>query len=678
MKAFLTLLAAGPTCAALPHPALAEEREASLGTRGVDTSFSVGEIIVTARAKAGRSDTILTSVDRMGGDVAQKADIDDVFELVGQMPGVQVTDFNQGTTSGKFSLRGFNGEGNINAVKLLIDGIPANSNDGNMPYIDMVFPLNIETIEVVRGTADPRYGLHAIAGSANIITRFGGTYLDARGSWGSYDTYEGQVVAGMETGNVAQNYHLAYRDSGGYRDHSAMHRLGLSGRWRLALGEAVKLGAIARYATGKAQEPGYLTFADSRFNPHMTNGYNASDGDVRTIQQYAITADIALSDRLNWSSLAYVNRLHDDRYVKFSAGASQQRRLTEEDHYGLSGAMHWHGALAGMDLALEAGGDVEWQENRSLRWLSVDRVPTSQTRDQQFTLSVGGAHAQAIWEPASWLRITPAYRIDWVGGHFANRLNASTAPINDYGPIHQPKVSVALLPIKGLTLYGNWGKTFQIGLGSGAYLIPPRGTNLSPSINTGWEGGVKIQLAGALEARVAYWEQSATGEIARKLNDPLGDFENVGATKRRGADVQASVQPVPGLNLWGALAWQQAIISVPAPATPHYAGNSVDHTPEWLLSGGVDWAPVEAVTLSLSARGQSSYFLTSANAEGRWGAMTSVDASALYRLSKRMEFGLTVKNLANNAYEYVWWDGAQSLHSPANGRNVTASIRFRV
>lgn len=661
----------------IPGMACAEEIQTDSEARKADTSFSVGEIVVTARGMAGSTDNVLTSVDRLGGDIAQRADVRNVYELIGQMPGIQVTDFNQGTTSGKFSMRGFNGEGNINAVKLLIDGIPSNSNDGNMPYIDMIFPLNIETIEVVRGTSDPRHGLHAIAGSANIVTRSGGTYLDARTSIGSYGTYEGQLIAGLEQGKFSQNYQLAYRDSNGFRDHSDTQRLSLSGKWTLSLGEDVRLGGIARYYEADAEEPGYLTFADSRADPRMTNAYNVSDGDTRSIQQYAITADIAFSDRLDWSNTAYFNRLRDDRYVKFSAAASQQRRLTEEDHYGLSSALHWHGNVGGMHLMLETGGDVQWQDNRSLRWLSVERVPTSQTRDQQYDLTVGGVYVQAILEPTSWLRITPAYRIDWVGGNFENRLNGTSAPINDYGSIDQPKLSVAILPVRGLTLYGNWGKTFQIGLGSGAYLIPPRIIDLAPSTNEGWELGAKYKLGGMLEARLAYWEQSATGEIARKLNDPLGDFENVGATDRKGIDLQASLRPMAGLSIWGAISWQKAIITVPAPSTPQYAGNEIDHTPRWLWSGGIDWTPVDALTLSVSGRGQSAYYLSSANAEGKWGKMTVFDASAAYRLNEKIELSLAVKNLGSDYYEYAWWDGAQTLHSPANGRNVTAAVRLR-
>ncbi|MEN9683528.1 MAG: hypothetical protein RLZZ427_1279 [Pseudomonadota bacterium] len=666
------MLATGLALVAIATPARAADPQPA-----VDTSFAVGEIIVTARGMAGSANTVLTSIDRLSGAIAQRADVRNAYELIGQMPGVQLTNFDQGTTSGKFSLRGFNGEGTINAVKLLIDGIPANSNDGNMPYIDLVFPLNIAGIEVVRGTADPRFGLHAIAGSANILTRSGGTYLDARAAAGSYANYEAQLAAGLERGPITQNYQLAYRDTAGFRDHGRSKRLSLSGKWAVTLGSDVKLGAIARYYDANADEAGYLTLADSRATPRASNAYNAADGDTRTIAQYGLTADVAFSDRLDWVSMAYHNRLRDDRYVKFSATAAQQRRLTEEDHTGMTSTLHWHGDPAGLPTMLEAGGTVEWQNNRSLRWLTAARVPTSQTRDQQFDLTVGGVYVQAIVEPAKWLRITPAYRIDWVGGAFHNRLNHTTAPINHYGRIAQPKLSVAVIPADALTLYANWGKTFQIGLGSGAYLIPPRQVDLAPSRNTGWELGGKLQFGRIGEARLAYWTQRATGEIARKLNDPLGDFENVGATNRRGIDLQARIMPAPQWSLWGALAWQQAVIAVPPPGSPGYAGHQIDHTPQWLWSGGADWHPANWLTLALTARGQSSYFLSSANSEGRWGALAMVDAAATMQIKPGVELGLTVRNIGNRASEYVWWDGAQTLHSPAARRTITASIRLR-
>ncbi|MGC1271872.1 MAG: TonB-dependent receptor [Croceibacterium sp.] len=664
-------LAIGLALSTCPAPLLAQEAAQP------DTSFSVGTIVVTARGMAGNTGTILTSVDRMGGATAQAANTEHTWELVGQLPGVQVTDFNQGTTSGKFSFRAFNGEGTINGVKLLIDGVPSNSNDGNMPYIDLVFPLGIAGIEVVRGTADPRFGLHAIAGSAAITTRSGGTYADARTSVGSNAALSAHLAAGVETGVFTQDYVIGWRQADGYRDHGHSNRVSLSGKWGLALGPDLRLTALARHYEGDAEEAGYLTLADRTADPRITNGYNQSDGDSRTMDQFAAKADASLGDRLDWSFTAWANVLRDDRYVKFSANASQQRRLTQEDHQGLATALHWHGMLGAMPLMLEAGGSVEWQDNRSLRWLAVNRVATSQTRDQQYDLTVGGAYVQAVLEPADWLRITPAWRVDWVGGSFHNRLAGSSAPINHYGSIDQPKLSVAVLPAAGVTLYGNWGKSFQIGLGSGAYLIAPRVVDLAPSINEGWEAGVKYQLSSRMEARIAWWQQTATGEIARKLNDPLGDFENVGATRRKGLDLQASWQPLGGLSLWGALAWQQALIATPDPATPHYAGNHIDHVPEWLWSGGIDYAPTPVLNLSLATRGQSAYHLTSANAQGTWGQMAVVDMNIRYQLHPGLELGLAVQNLLDEFHEYVWWDGAQSLHSPADGRTWTASLRAR-
>ncbi|RVU05953.1 TonB-dependent receptor [Novosphingobium umbonatum] len=649
-----------------------------------DTSFHVGDpIIVTARGMAGASSNVITSVDRLGGNLAQSANVNYAWELVGRLPGVLVTNFNQGSTSGKFSFRGFNGEGEINAVKLLIDGLPANSNDGNMPYIDMVFPLDIAGIEVVRGTADPRSGLHAIAGSANMITRSGGNYIDAKASAGSFATYEGQVAVGHEKGAFSQNYSIGYRDAQGYRAHGALDRLALSGKWGFAPSQSLRLGASARHYISHAQEAGYLTGATAAADPRATNGYNASDGDRRLMGQYGLTLDAGLSDRIDFSAKAYANLLRDDRYVRFSSGGSQQRRVTSENHYGALAALHWHSTLAGMPLMAEVGGDYQAQDNVSLRYNTLNRVPVTQTRDQHFILNVGGAYLQAIVEPLPWLKITPAWRWDKVSGHFENRLTGSKAPINDYGTISQPKISLAATPLDGVTLYGNWGKSFQIGVGSGAYLIAPRVANLAPSINTGWELGLRYAASKRLETRIALWQQNASGELKRKLNDPTGDFENLGATRRRGLDIQINGKPAASLSAWATVSFQKAVIVTADPATPQYAGNQIDHVPQFLWSGGLDYTGLSRLRLSLWANGQSSYWLTPANSAangGKFGRYQLVNAEAAYQVHPHAEAAVSVKNLFNGYYEYVWWDTtspAQPLHSPGEGRAVTVSLRVK-
>lgn len=668
--AAMAIALASPATAQTPAPSSAPAPTES------DTRFVIGEVVVTARSMARSTETILTSVDMLGGDIAQRQSVDNAWELFARLPGVVLTDFNQGTTSGRFSIRGFNGEGEINAVKLMIDGIPSNDNAGGMTGIDMISPLDVAGIELVRGTSDPRWGLNNIAGNANILTRIGGNYLDARLIGGAFGTVDAQASAGLERGGFSQNYLIGYRRTDAYRDHADLDRLNLAGKWFYDFG-STRIGAIVRHSVAHAQEPGYLTDADADTDRTRSYAVSATDGGTRRIGQYSLHLDADLADPLALSVKGYANSLHDDRYVRFSASVPQQRRLTEEWQYGATAALHYHPRVEFLHaLMIEAGGDVQVQDNKSLRSLTDRRTLTSQTRDQNFALTVYGGYLQAVIEPTDWLKITPAWRIDQVAGDFANRLAGTTAPINDYGTISQPKLSVAVTPLTDVTAYANYGRTFQIGAGSASYLVPPRTTDVAPSINEGFEAGVKLTRGRWLEARVALWQQTASGELKRRLNDPSGDVDNLGRTRRRGIDLQLDLKPVRTVALWGSYSHQTARIVTPDPATPSQAGNAIDHVPQNVFSGGLDVTPAPKVRLSLWGNGQSSYELDPANTQGRYGEYVVLNAEVAYKLTPRIEISAQLKNLANERYEYVWYDGTQRLHAPADPRSLFGAVRL--
>ena len=643
-----------------------------------DTSFQIGEHIEVVGKALTDASRVLTSVDRMSADVAQSSEADYAWKLLGRLPGVMLTEFNQGSSSGKLSFRGFNGEGEVNAVKLLIDGIPSNSNDGNMPYLDMIFPLEIEVAEVVRGTTDPRFGLYNIAGNVSFVTRSGGNYLDSRLSAGSFGKSQAQFAAGIEQGDLRQNYAFSYRKADGYRDHSESTRYGFAGRWGWDMTEALTLNASARTYQADLEEPGYLTADLVYSNPRATNAYNASDLDERAMDQFSLGLDAKLNEQADLKTLVWMNQLDDDRFVKFSAAASQQNRVTKEQHYGASSTLGFSPQVALLQrLYLELGASVEVQDNESRRYLTRERVVTTQTRDQQFDLQVQGIYAQATMEPNDWLRITPSWRLDQVKGDFTDLRSGTDAQINDYGNISQPKLAIAVLASDELTLFSNWGRSFQIGAGSGAYLIPPRQIDLAPSINKGWELGLKYQGADDLQLRTTLWQQTATGEFKRKLNDPLGDFDNLGATERKGVDLQLGWTPLQQLSLWGAVAWQQAEIETPDPATPALAGKDIDHIPQWLYSAGVDYSLNQQLSFSAAVRAQSSYELTTSNDKGRFGDFLLLDLQASYQLNEQIEFSAQIQNLTDQYYGYVWWDGSQTLHSPGESRALNVSVHLR-
>ncbi|KVL46586.1 TonB-dependent receptor [Burkholderia cepacia] len=643
---------------------------------GADSTFVLGTIDVSGtRTGSLSTKNILTSVNRIDAGQIENQNVRSPWELFGQMPGVLLTDFNQGTTSGNLSFRGFSGEGEINAVKLLIDGVPSNGNDGSMPFMDAVFPLEIESIETVRGTNDPRYGLHNIAGNASIATLTGGTYARGRIGYGSYDTFNAETVAGYETDAFSQNYAFGYRKSQGYRDHSAMDKIGLAGKWFYYPTSNVRLGISARYARVSADSPGYLTDADTRARPIESYAFNATDRATRETGQYALYADVDLTNRLSWSTRAYMNTFRERRHVKFSASASQQERFSDERYFGFLSTLTFRPQVNWLrELALEAGVSGEWQDDVSRRWLTNRHVRTSQTRDQAFSYDTWGAYVQAVVKPTDTLKIIPAYRVDMLGGQLTDNLTGQRYDMNDYGVIQQPKISAIYTPWRGYSFYGNYGRSFQVGVGAGAYKIPPRTANLAPSLNDGWEVGMKFQPTDWFDGRVAYWEQLATNEVRRRINDPTGDYDNLGKTKRHGVDLQANLSATRDIALWLAYTYQMARIVDPGPANPASAGKQVAHVPNHLLSAGVDYQATPDLRLSVWTNAQSAYYLEPTNATGKYGAAVTVNARAAYRLSKSVTVDVQVTNLLNRFNEYVWYDGTQALHSPAPGRAAFASL----
>lgn len=667
----LRVLATG--CCSLVLPAAAAE---AVGSGASVPALVVGEVTVRGRGTGALATRdVLTSVDVLGADQANRGQVNYPWELFGRMPGVMLTEFRQGTTSGKFSMRAFNGEGEVNAVKLLIDGIPSNSNDGNMPYLDIVPIVDIAAVEVVRGTNDPRYGLHNIAGNANVITRTGGNYGTARLSYGSFATRDVQGALGIEKDGISQNYAVAFQRAEGYRDHAQNEKASFAGKWFYEPTDGnFRVGLIARHHWNSAQEPGYLTAADARRDPDQSYGISATDGGERQANQLSAHLDAELRSDLSLSVKTYLNRLEDQRWVRFSAGVSQQERIVDETHYGVLSTLTWRaGATALGDLSVEGGVNVERQENKSQRYNTTDRTRVSRTRDQDFDFDNVGGFVQATLRPIPQLRVIPAYRVDTFSGRFTNNATGAQAAINDYGLIHQPKLSLIYALTDTTSAYGNFGRTFQVGAGAGAYKVT-RTNDLSPSINQGWEFGLKFAPEKRFEGRVAVWQQTASDEARRKLNDPSNDIENVGRTRRRGLDVQAVVRTDDKTSAWASYSRQFSKILQADAASPASQGKEIDHVPHHLFSAGVDYDATQDLRLSAWLNAQTSYYLDRTNTTGRFGGYTLVNVAAAYRATKDISVELTLKNLTNRYYEYVWHDGTQSLHSPGDRRALYATM----
>ncbi len=638
-------------------------------------AMTVGVVTVVGKAMGPLATrNVLTSVDLLDESKIANQAVSHNWQLFGQLPGVMLTQYGQGTTSGKISIRGFTGEGEINAVKLLIDGVPSNSNDGMMPYLDLAPLLDIRAVELVRGTNDPRYGLHNIAGNANVVTKIGGNYGAARLGYGSFDTRDAQAALGIDRNGFSQNYAAGYQKTDGYRAHSDADKSTFSGKWFYSPDNGTsRYGLIVRHHEVRADEPGFLTAAQARADWEQSRPHNATDRGTRRMDQVALQAETALGNQMFWTAQVYHNALDDHRYVTFSAEVRQQERTIEEHHTGASTTLTWRPTG---QLRVVGGLDTERQDNASQRWFTTNEVRQSQTRDQQFDLNTAGGFIQAIYKPVAALTITPALRVDRLTGSYTNLLNGRVYGINDYGLIRQPKLSAVYQVDDAYSVYGNFGRTFQIGIGTATYKVNQT-SDLSPSINDGWEAGVKFRPVAGVEGRLAVWQQYASNEARRKMNDPANDAENIGETRRRGVDLQLNVRPTSRLGFWVGAAVQRARIVKADAASIATQGNEIDHTPHLLYNVGADYDVSDVLRLSGSINGQGSYYLDRTNTTGKFGAYSVANVSATYRIANNLDVELQVRNLADRYYEYVWHDGTQSLHAPGSPRSVSLMVTSR-
>ena len=659
-----------------------------------ESTLTLGEVRVDS--SSGRplqtGSSVLTSVDVLGADKVEEKNVMNSWELLGQMPGIQLTETRQGAESGKATFRAFNGEGYINGIKTLIDGVPSNVNSGNQRFIDMVLPLDIDYIEVVRGTNDPRYGLHNIGGNINFVTRQGGNYSDGRLTYGSFNTRELQVAVGRESGNFAQNYFFAKQDSDGFRDHDRSDKYSLGAKWFFTDDEGLlKVGLVTRLYHHEADEPGFLTRQELKASRTDSAAKNANDGDDRDMKQLALHLDWQLRDDLSLSNTLYHNRYEDDRKVTFTSyavgNAPRQRRQWDERQTGLLSNLTW----ASTDwLTLDGGINLEHQDNEYRRYrysysvpTNFDAPPARIQNDDAYTLDNFGTYVQAVIQPTEQLKIIPAYRLDRFSGE-TELPGGIKADLQDYGWIRQPKLSVVYSLTPDLNVYANWGRTFQILTGSRepAYLTAGQKA-FKPSINTGKEVGVRFNPVNGTETRIALWQQDATDEVANMPS--TGTTVGLGKTRRRGVDLQLTAELDEHWSLWASHSIQEAkVVSAFTASGQSLAGKEVFSTPRHISNLGADYRLNDDWRFGLQARAQGDYYIEELNQQGKYGGYALLDASVNYRLSPTTSLDLQVKNLTDRQYEYVWydnffWGGAdQPMFSPAPGRTAYLSLNLKL
>jgi vitamin B12 transporter len=135
-----------------------------------------------------------------------------VAELVATAPGVAVNQYGGLGQLATVSIRGSNAD----EVQVFVDGLPLNTAAGGGVDLSRIPRAWIQRIEVIRGAEGAVYGIGALGGAVNIVTR-----RDPPGSWsvegtaGSFRTFDGSAdaaIGGERWGTLGA---VALDDTGG-------------------------------------------------------------------------------------------------------------------------------------------------------------------------------------------------------------------------------------------------------------------------------------------------------------------------------------------------------------------------------------------------------------------------------------------------------------------------------
>lgn len=266
----------------------------------------------SARAAAARVPGAVTVVDMAEVQERTVATLADVLRFV---PGVWSASAS-GTDAVFISSRGSNLDATDydgNGVKLLQDGLPVTTADGNN-HNRFIDPLSAKFATVARGANGMSYGASTLGGAINFVSPTGldRSGFDARVNGGSHGFGTARLTAAgrfAERGDGLLNVEQTTWD--GYRDHNTQDRTGVYGNTGWQIDDALTTRFYGTWVTNDQELPGRLTAAQVDDDPDQAEAM-AIAGD------YALDVDTTrIANRTTWL-------IDDDRQLEFGVSYEDQ------------------------------------------------------------------------------------------------------------------------------------------------------------------------------------------------------------------------------------------------------------------------------------------------------------------------------------------------------------------
>ncbi len=670
---------------------------------------TLAPVVVSASRAEQRSFDAPAAVVAIDAETIQNAGPQvNLSESLNRVPGLTILNRQNYAQDLQVSIRGFGARSafGIRGIRLLVDGIPATTPDGQGQGSSISL-TSTERIEVLRGPLAQLYG-NSSGGVIQAFTREAPEQPDIgaqlySGSYGMQRT-DWQYAGKIGNYGLVADYNTFNAD--GFRAHSKTERKQFNGKLSFDAGDATKVNVIFnRFDMPLALDPTGLTAAQLATNPSQA-GTNAIARNARKI---------VLQNQLGTS----VKHSFDTDHSLTARLYSGTRENTQYQTVGTTGAWvglerNYSGAGLQYNALSKIGATpVTWvvgyefdrsKETRQGGGAVLGEKTTTTTRNEDNQASNSDLLVQATALVSEKISVVGGLRYSSV--NFKSRdnvLNDGDGSGSTSYKATSPVLGVTYHANDSLNLYANYGKGFESPtLAEVAYkdaAEPAFNTSINASKSKHYEIGAKWLPHAKTRLDLTLFQIDSTDEIVVASN-PGGNatFKNAPGTKRTGWELSGNTLLMPNVRATLAASQTNARFSqafvTGTNNTPIDAGNKIPGIPQSFVFSELLWSS-KTMDDSTAKRNIASKLGAQAGIEltraGRLYANDTNTATAdgYTTLALKANYGwaigagvLTASARVDNATDKRYVGSVivnQALlrfYEPAPGRNWTVGLRF--
>ena len=636
-------------------------------------------------------------------------------ESLARVPGLTVNLRNNYAQDLQISSRGFGARSTfgVRGIRLYTDGIPASGPDGQgqVSHFDLA---GAQRVEVLRGPFSALYG-NSSGGVISLVSaapsqrafEFG---VDA----GSDAARQVRVMVESPLDNGFDIRALASGfETDGPREHSAARRN--LGNVRLGWhGESDRVVLIANRLDQPAQDPLGLTRAQFDADPTQTTPEAITFDTRKTTEQTQFGAQWThrFGDLFNLAEsrvAVYKGRRAVTQWQAIPAASQIPARSPggvidfDRDYEGIDARLMWR--WDGAQLVAGLAADTQDEARRGFENFTgtpPDRVlgvTGKLRRDENNKVRSNDAYLQGEVELPAGLTASAGVRGGEVryssqDNYLSNGDDSGSLSFSYTNPV----AALRWAPSEALNVYVSGGRGFESPTLSELSYRPDGqpgfNTSLRPQTSQQVELGAKWREASlGLGLEAAIFRADTENEIGVQTNSGgRSTFQNVGRTRRDGAELGLRWQATRTLRTQLALTWLDAtyrdgfLTCTAAPCTkpnvPVAAGNRIAGTAAKSGYAELAWQPVGNAELALEVRAQGSIEVNDVNSDG---AASYVTGAVRGSYSLPLPVGALVlrarvDNLDNHRYagSVIVNESNGRFFEPAAGRTVLLGANWRV